>query len=90
MFDSPLTLTGVIATILSVVFAIAAWMNTRRRRQAMAHVPPAANPADTRSGTRITFESVSTGKQSVFKKVGPNGQPAEPLQTNQEHVYAWE
>ncbi|HRZ12236.1 MAG TPA: hypothetical protein P5567_07250 [Kiritimatiellia bacterium] len=90
MFDSPLTLTGVIATVLAVVFAIAALLNTRRRHQAMAQVPPAANPADTRSGTRVTFDVGNTGKQSVFKKVGPNGQPAEPLQTTQEHVYAWE
>lgn len=90
MFDSPLTLTGVIATLLSVVFAIAAWLNTRRRRQALAQIPAAASPSDTRSGTRVTFDSVTTGKQSVFKKVGPNGQPAEPLQTTQEHVYAWE
>ncbi|MBU1694352.1 MAG: hypothetical protein KKC51_10370 [Verrucomicrobia bacterium] len=90
MFESPLTLTGVIATLLAVVFAVAAWLNTRRRRKAMAQIPATANPADTRSGVRMTFEDEAARKQPVFKKVGPNGQPAEPLQPSSEHIYAWE
>ena len=92
MFDSPLTLTGMIATLLSVVFAVAAWMNTRRRRQAIAQQAITASvDVENRTGSsKIDFQGSPANKQAVFKKVGPNGQPTEPLQPTSEHVYAWE
>ncbi|MCF7837887.1 MAG: hypothetical protein K9N49_04585 [Candidatus Marinimicrobia bacterium] len=94
MFDSQLTLTGVIATLISVVFAVAAFMNSRRARQARRAPPPpgpdtlAAEKNPRPAGAPIHFED-DTQRGSLFKKVGPSGRMTDTVPAT-EHAYSWE
>lgn len=94
MWDSPLTMTGVIATVLSLLFAGAAYWNARRHR---LHAAPPA-PAKPHGGERIqirppeerkTPKVASRSGSQIFKQVGPTGQPADK-DVPDDSGYVWE
>ena len=98
MWDSPLTITGVIATVLSLVFAGAAFWNARRQRMhapAQATAKPHAGeriqvrPREERAARSAPPATPRRTTGAVFKQVGTSGKPPEKEAVH-DSGYVWE
>ena len=105
-FDSPLTMTGLIATILGMVFALAAY-TTSRRKQALKAVQLTSKTdetittlpenevienhlADPKQVNAKTTEGSAKRPVAVFKQVGPQGSEVATAAHYADDEYIWE
>lgn len=105
-FDSPLTIVGMIATVLAMTFALAAFINSRRK-QSQKTSKPAVNPdnAPPLPSVRQVIQQRLSGSQptpakapddsgkrplSVFKQAGPQGAEVTPAAHYTDDEYIWE
>jgi hypothetical protein len=97
-FDSSLTMIGVIATILSVAFALAAFFNSRRKQTRVTAKTKPVNPEEVVEQC-ITADHPSAAKEddtidmrtkSVFKQVGPQGSEMTSSVHYNDDEYVWE
>lgn len=63
MDSGTLTVTGIIATIFSAIFAIAAFWNAQIRRRHLAHL----NQAKEEEEPRVKFKPMPTESQAMFR-----------------------
>ena len=105
-FDSPLTMTGLIATIFGMIFALAAFITSRRKQaHKTVHVPPKTddtltplpeNQALQHHPTESRLASVNATKKpnkyplTVFKQVGPQGKEVISSTHYADDEYIWE
>ena len=99
-WSDTITGTGLIATLVAILFAIAATFITRRRQQIqqLSTPPPAATPAPTQDTPRTaplllptaSPPVLATASAPLFKKLGSRGieDPHADIQDNQ--TYVWE
>lgn len=97
-FDSPITVTALIATVLGVCFGFAAYLSTRRRKNEPSSTPgkKTNEPERIRIHTPLhppPFEEPQAPppEGTFFKQVGHDGKPPAVNQsTNDDDVYVWE
>lgn len=101
--DSPLTMTGLIATIFGMLFALAAFITSRRKQ---AHRTAQLNPkadetldpvaedqdhgADPQQASANATEDSKKRPLAVFKQVGPQGAEVTPVAQYADDEYIWE
>jgi len=98
--DSPLTMTGLIATIFGMIFALAAFITTRRKHAHKTDQPPPKTdetpisltdyPATPHPVSADTTAVPSKRPLAVFKQVGPQGTEVTPAAHYADDEYIWE
>lgn len=105
-FDSPLTIVGLIATVLAMTFALAAFINSRRK-QAQKEARLAVNPenvpplpsvrqviqqhlAGTHPMPGKALQGPDKRPLSVFKQAGPQGAEVTSAAQYADDEYIWE
>jgi len=103
MDSNALTVTGVIATILSVIFAFAAMWNSRVRRRHLERLRNSENRASQRLSFRSVVDHPSPARPNhlppapeptkaapVFRQLGPHGDASPAAGDTGESGYVWE
>lgn len=102
--DSPLTMTGLVATIFGMIFALAAFITTRRKQahktaQMALHtdgtiVPEGQDDQHHLTDTQLVHSGAAEGSSkrplAVFKQVGPKGTEVTPAAHYADDEYIWE
>lgn len=104
--DSPLTMIGLIATIFSMVFALAAFITVRRRQARKAAQLPLQSDApsaplienrfspyhldDSPPANADTTEKTNQRTPAVFKQAGPQGTEMTSAAHYADDEYIWE
>ncbi len=104
--DSPLTMIGIIATILSMAFALAALLNSRRKQASKPGVTKTNAPDNAPPFPEMTkiikqrLAEEQTGNTigaaalpptaSLFKQIGPQGSELTSARNYDDTEYIWE
>jgi len=95
-----LTMIGIIATILSVAFGLAALINSSRHRKHLLEEKRSRQEADDEGGQQgLSDDNLPSGRaeagadartHAIFKQFGPPGKAAAPAEQYENNEYIWE